>query len=504
MSEECKCFVFSGIFWYGLFGSMFCILHFAVFCFLNSNVGLSYFHVFIIFRCMKFLVGYMVFSSASLLGLLGDYMTSIAIQIYQIPIDIISYTIIMFNFAIVGVISIFYQKGIPTYITQYYLVATSVILAWHLSHFDDWTAWTLLVMLALYDLCAVLTPCGPLKALVNLMQAKDAPEMPGLLYEAHLPAGTQRPGGGGGVSSNSSNFVNSTNRRYEGGTNTSSSDYNTRQSENDYSRNNNTDSQITSSTAVATSTAATTTNTPEEIAVAQPSNAADTSTKTVLLQTQEQEQPDNVGPHAFLPLAIAKVYRLPLLSRYTFGMSRRRKKLTLRKRRGGGSDSSINESPLLASPSHDNNEESIEEFYQRNFSVSELITEVDVELPRNGGRIEKLEGSQQRFLVIGKHGEVKRELFMNKKGKVFDVTNENDDDSVYDEDPASIRLGLVRIDYYLLSYHNGNLMILQRNIYLFPHFLSFFLCHSRVISFFTVCLYLKLPCIASLHLRHVC
>lgn len=39
------------------------------------------------------------------------------------------------------------------------------------------TAWCLLFMLAVYDLCAVLTPCGPLKALVNLMQHEDAPEM---------------------------------------------------------------------------------------------------------------------------------------------------------------------------------------------------------------------------------------------------------------------------------------------------------------------------------------
>lgn len=38
------------------------------------------------------------------------------------------------------------------------------------SRFEEWTGWCLLVVLALYDLCAVLTPCGPLKALVNLMQ----------------------------------------------------------------------------------------------------------------------------------------------------------------------------------------------------------------------------------------------------------------------------------------------------------------------------------------------
>lgn len=44
----------------------------------------------------------------------------------------------------------------------------------------------LLVLLALYDLFAVLSPCGPLKALVHLMSKQDAPHLPGLLYEANL------------------------------------------------------------------------------------------------------------------------------------------------------------------------------------------------------------------------------------------------------------------------------------------------------------------------------
>ena len=111
----------------------------------------------------------------------------------------------VYNFCIVGVVSIFWAQGIPTFVTQGYLVATSVILAWQLAHFDACrymqfsqvlllhsyysyasqltrhhfigTAWCLLFMLAVYDLCAVLTPCGPLKALVHLMQHEDAPEM---------------------------------------------------------------------------------------------------------------------------------------------------------------------------------------------------------------------------------------------------------------------------------------------------------------------------------------
>lgn len=366
------------------------------------------------YRCMKCLIGYMIMSSASLLGLLGHEMGFIAIQIYNIPIDALSYTLLMYNFAIVGVIAIFYQKGIPNSITQGYLVCTSVILAWHLSHFDDWTAWTLLVMLAFYDLCAVLTPCGPLKALVNLMQDEDAPDMPGLLYEAHLPAGTQKPG--------------------------------RKKSQNNGRADESTDNSRSSEGATATSQS---TSRRESRREGNRSGSNDSAQLPPPLKTPEETDPATAlgdGPRVYLPLAIAKVYRLPLVSRYTHAVStsnstsgRHRKRSRRRKQ-----NSSINESPLLAENA---NGESLDEFYQRKFSASELIAEVEVELPRNGGKIEKFE-SGNRYAVIGKNGEVKRELFMNKKGKVFDVTDDEDDESVFEDDPSSIRLGLGDFIFY--------------------------------------------------------
>ena len=144
-------------------------------------------------KFMKCLIGYMIMCSGTLLGILGGNLLQTAIQIYRLPVDRISFGIFMFNFAMTGVLAVFWGQGIPKGITQGYLIATSVILAWHLSYFDDWTTWTLLFMLAIYDLCAVLTPCGPLKALVNLMSQDDAPEMPGLLFEADLPPEAKRP-----------------------------------------------------------------------------------------------------------------------------------------------------------------------------------------------------------------------------------------------------------------------------------------------------------------------
>ena len=58
-------------------------------------------------------------------------------------------------------------------------------MAWNLSSIDEYTCWALLIALAFYDLCAVLTPCGPLNALVGLMQERGEP-LPGLLYEAEV------------------------------------------------------------------------------------------------------------------------------------------------------------------------------------------------------------------------------------------------------------------------------------------------------------------------------
>jgi hypothetical protein len=145
------------------------------------------------YRCMKILSGYLVVSMAALLGYVTGVMWKVAIDKYQMRVDKVTYYWFLFNYAIVGTLAIFWGQGIPRWVTQGYLVAASVVLSWQLSYFDEWTAWTGLVMLALYDLFAVLTPCGPLKALVNQMQRSNAPELPSLLYEARLPAGVARP-----------------------------------------------------------------------------------------------------------------------------------------------------------------------------------------------------------------------------------------------------------------------------------------------------------------------
>jgi presenilin 1 len=144
------------------------------------------------FRCMKIFYGYMVIVTALLLGYFTSNMFIVAIEVYGWRVDKLSFALIMYNYAAVGTIAIFYSRGIPLWITQGYLIGSSVCMAWQLTSFNEWMAWSLLIVLALYDLFAVLSPCGPLKALAKLISAPGAPALPGLLYEAPLPEGISK------------------------------------------------------------------------------------------------------------------------------------------------------------------------------------------------------------------------------------------------------------------------------------------------------------------------
>mmetsp|Transcript_17498 Transcript_17498/g.43656 ORF Transcript_17498/g.43656 Transcript_17498/m.43656 type:complete len:624 (-) Transcript_17498:1052-2923(-) len=146
------------------------------------------------FRCMKLFYAYMVLVTAALLGFFTLQIFMVAISIYPWlgNIDKLSLAFVLYNYAAVGTLAIFLPRGFPKWVTQGYLIAGSVCMAWELSFFNEWMTWCLLVMLALYDLFAVLTPCGPLKALANLISREGAPSLPGMLYEADLPSGAQR------------------------------------------------------------------------------------------------------------------------------------------------------------------------------------------------------------------------------------------------------------------------------------------------------------------------
>ncbi|EXC04884.1 Presenilin-like protein [Morus notabilis] len=147
-------------------------------------------------RCTKFLKYYMGFSAFVVLGFLGGEIALFLIEDFDIPIDCITFLVALFNFAVVGVLSVFMSK-MAIFVTQGYLVVIGMLVAYWFTLLPEWTTWVLLVAMALYDLAAVLLPVGPLRLLVELAISRDE-DIPALVYEPR-PVSYNDSGTSGGV-----------------------------------------------------------------------------------------------------------------------------------------------------------------------------------------------------------------------------------------------------------------------------------------------------------------
>ncbi|CAH2060114.1 unnamed protein product [Thlaspi arvense] len=133
-------------------------------------------------RCVNFLKFYMGFSAFIVLGNLGGEILVLLIDRFRFPIDSITFLILLFNFSVVGVFAVFMSR-FSILVTQGYLVVIGVLVAYFFTLLPEWTTWTLLVALAIYDIAAVLLPVGPLRLLVEMAISRDE-DIPALVYEA--------------------------------------------------------------------------------------------------------------------------------------------------------------------------------------------------------------------------------------------------------------------------------------------------------------------------------
>ncbi|EXB94288.1 Presenilin-like protein [Morus notabilis] len=134
------------------------------------------------FRFTSFLKNYMRFSAFFVFASMGGSIFLSLILHFSIPIDSLTSFLLLFNFSVVGVLSLF-SAGFPIIWRQSYMVSLGIFVATWFTRLPEWTTWSLLVALALYDLVAVLAPGGPLKLLVELASSRDE-ELPALVYEA--------------------------------------------------------------------------------------------------------------------------------------------------------------------------------------------------------------------------------------------------------------------------------------------------------------------------------
>lgn len=151
-------------------------------------VGAMTFVLFLLFKykCDWVIFGYMAFAAFIIFFIITGVVAIQLIQMQPIPLDAISFYFILWNFSVVGTMTLFIWPA-PMLLKQAYMVATGVITAFLFTGIPEWTTWILLIAMAIYDIAAVLTPNGPLKLLVDLAIERDA-DIPALVYEAR-PAG---------------------------------------------------------------------------------------------------------------------------------------------------------------------------------------------------------------------------------------------------------------------------------------------------------------------------
>ncbi len=99
-----------------------------------------------------------------------------------INLDWITLSYAVWNFTITGLVSIFYT--VPRVVNQAYLIIMSALMAYIFRTLPEWATWTILAVLVVWDLFAVLAPCGPLRMLVKAGQARNEP-LPALVYDTN-------------------------------------------------------------------------------------------------------------------------------------------------------------------------------------------------------------------------------------------------------------------------------------------------------------------------------
>jgi presenilin 1 len=55
----------------------------------------------------------MAFSCTMLLGLIGGLLWQTALERWELPCDALTFCLVLYNFAVVGIVAIFYQKVRP-------------------------------------------------------------------------------------------------------------------------------------------------------------------------------------------------------------------------------------------------------------------------------------------------------------------------------------------------------------------------------------------------------
>ncbi|KAI6235235.1 Presenilin [Aphelenchoides besseyi] len=138
-------------------------------------IGLYQFHFY------KVISGSLIMSSVVILGMINAIYIEQLMKNYNQTLDLLTYLFLVWNLAILGMICVHWKA--PQRLQQAYLVMMCALMALvFIKHLPEWTVWAVLVVLAIWDLVAVLCPNDSLRVLVETAQERNKPIFPTQTY----------------------------------------------------------------------------------------------------------------------------------------------------------------------------------------------------------------------------------------------------------------------------------------------------------------------------------